>query len=208
MPFEYGLISPLYSAMKDFFRWFLKRTKKASTEEIIGARQRRKEEIETHLRWIDDSVGYGEAIIRDIKRVDSYPDVHEKGKGISSWFRVALLGTYHRGLQVGLRFEGLKYEEREEGWRYYDYKSGEIPDLNACLVGQIPFERIVNIDWEGDEYYSIPHIYCHFTSKRKEPYEALVFCEKKSLDRHVYYPEIATYENVRKLSKKLGKGFY
>src|SRR6185503_8446149 len=117
--------------------------------------------------WIDDSVGYGEAIIRDVRRADLYPEVDRDRKGISPWFRVGLLGLYHRGLQVGLRIEGLCYDEPAGGWRYSNYKSGEKPDINAFLVGRIPFERIVTVDWDGDEYYGFPHVYCRFASKRK-----------------------------------------
>jgi hypothetical protein len=109
LAFEYGLISPIYNAVKDFVLWVLKKVKKISPEEIVRARQKWKSEIEGNIRWIDNSVGYGEAIIRDVKRVDSYPNTDDTKKGISPWFRVGILGIYHRGLQVGLRIEGLKY---------------------------------------------------------------------------------------------------
>jgi hypothetical protein len=109
---------------------------------------------------------------------------------------------------VGLRIEGLKYEERHKGWRYCDHQSGEEKDINAYLVGLIPFERIVSIDWHGDEYYGLPHVYCRFSSKRREPYEEIVFCEKRKLDRFVYYSEIAKQDQVLRLSKKLRKGIH
>jgi len=205
---EWALVSPAYNAAKDLVGWLRGKRKGISPEEIAKLRQRWKQEIEEKLRWIDGTVGYGEAIIRNVKQVDSYPDVDDKRKGISPWFKVGLLGTYHRGLQVGLRIEGLKYEEREGGYRYYDHSSGEDPDFNAYLVGLIPFDRIVRIDWEGDEHYWIPHVYCHFTSRGKEPYEDLIFCERRKLDRLVYYSEVAKYNEVRKLSKKFKKGHY
>lgn len=205
---EIGIYSAVYNVTKDFLRWALKKMEKEDPAQVVQLRQKWKEEIQNNLRWIDDIVGYGEAIIRDVKRADSYPDVEDKGKGISPWFRTGLLGVYHRGLQVGLRIEGLKWEEPAGGWRYCDFKSNEQPDLNAYLVGRIPFERIVSIDWEGDEYYGFPHIYCRFANKRKEPYEQIVFCEKRRLDHIVYYSEVTPYEAVRDLSKKLGKGTY
>jgi hypothetical protein len=204
---EYGLASLIYNALKDLLRWIISRSSKLTSAQVIEMRQKWKNEIEKNLRWIDNVVGYGEVIIRDVRRVDLYPDVDGKTKGISPWFRVGLLGTYHRGLQVGLKFEGLKNEE-SKGWRYYDYKTGEEPDLNACLVGLIPFERIVSIDWDGDDYYSIPHVYCHFASKAREPYEDLIFCEKRGTDRSTYYLKIAKYHDVRELSRKLKKGHY
>lgn len=208
MAWEISLISPIYNAIKDILSFIASRKKKFEPDEIVKLRQKWKQEIESNLRWIDDVVGYGEAIIRDVKRVDSYPDVDDKKKGISPWFRVGLLGTYHRGLQVALRIEELIYDEGEEGWRYSNYKQNEESEINAYLVGLIPFERIVSIDWDGDEYYYIPHIYCQFRGKHKEPYEDIIFCEKRQLDRHVYYSEIAKHEDVVKLSKKLKTGYF
>lgn len=178
-----------------------------SPDEVVRLRQKWKDEIKKNLQWNNDHVSLGGAVIRDVKRVDSYPNVDDKSKGISPWFKVSLLGTYHRGLQVGLRIEELKYEERHTGWRYCDYAAGEKADLKAYLVGLIPFERIAAIDWKGDEYDAIPHIYCQFWTKRREPYEEIVFCEKRRLDQHVYYSEIAKYDQVRKLSKKLKRGY-
>jgi hypothetical protein len=93
-----------------------------------------------------------------------------------------------------------------QGWRYYDYKVSEEPELNAFLVGLIPFERIVNIDWEGDEYYSIPHIYCEFAEKHKQPYEKLIFCSKeRGLGPPWWYKEIVDYKTVMKASEKYKK---
>lgn len=206
MAFEIGLLSPLYNLAKDLLRWLLKKLEKEDPARTMELRQKWKAEIQGHLRWIDDVVGYGEAIIRDVRRADLYPQVDAQGKGISPWFRVGLLGLYHRGLQVGLRIEGLRYDEPAGGWRYSDY--GEQPDVNAYVVGRIPFERIVSVDWDGDEYYGFPHVYCRFTSKRKEPYEEVVFCERRRLDHIVYYSEITRYDDVSNLSKRLKVGHY
>ncbi len=200
---EGGLVSAAYRVGRDLLAWLV--PKRTPPDEVVRLRQKWKGEIESHLRWIDDTVGYGEAIVRDVKRVDAYPNVDDKRKGISPWFRVGLLGTYHRGLQVGIRIEGLKYEQGEKGWRFCNFQAGEDKDVNAYVVGLIPFERIVTIDWQGDEYYGSPHVYCHFTSRRREPYEEVVLCEKRKLDRSVYYSEIAKYDQVARLSKKLAR---
>ncbi len=37
------------------------------------------------------------------------------------------------------------------------------------LIGFIPYDLIDHVDVTGDEYYSYPHIYCHFAFKG-EPY--------------------------------------
>jgi hypothetical protein len=194
-----------YSALKDLLKFVKSKQKGLNPEETVKLRQKWKDEIKEKLQWIDDKVGYGEVIIRDVKQNDLYPEVEEKKKGISSWFRVEYLETYHRGIKVGLHFEKLIYEEKYKAWRLADYKNKEEGDINAYIVGLIPFENIVSIDWNGDEYYSCPHIYCHFLSKRGEPYEELIFCEKRCLDKSVYYREIAKYEKVIKFSKEFKK---
>lgn len=41
-----------------------------------------------------------DVIIRHVNRMDSYPNADESKKGISPWFKVALLDTYHKGILV------------------------------------------------------------------------------------------------------------
>ena len=207
MAIEIGIFSLIYSALKDLLGWLSGRFKKKPPEEIIAHRKRWKKEFESNLQWIDDTEVYGEAIIRDVRRMDSYPDVDEKEKGISPWFRVALLGLYHRGIEVGLRYESIKFDEKYNSWRFYRYKEEEA-DIRAIMIGRIPFDEIVEVDWEGDEYYYIPHIYCRFDQKKKEPYEETVFAEKKQGSDRPYYLDICDYDSVIRLSKKLKTGFF
>jgi hypothetical protein len=44
----------------------------------------------------------GEAIIRELRRKDTYPDIDDSLRGISPWFKLELKGTYHRGIEVPL----------------------------------------------------------------------------------------------------------
>jgi hypothetical protein len=60
-----------------------------------------------------------DVIVRDVDRVDNYPDTDDKSKGISSWFRVGLIDTYDKGILLGLRYGGLK--GCEEGYRFVDF---------------------------------------------------------------------------------------
>jgi hypothetical protein len=176
VPVEYTLLSPAYAFVRDTLGWAFRRLRRSDPSEVIRARQHWKNEIEGKLHWIDDKVGFGEAIIRDARRFDAYPNVDDRKRGISAWFRVGILGLYHKGLQVGLRIEALKYDITYGRWRLNDFKIGETKDMNAYLVGKIPFERVVSIDWDGDEFYGFPHVYCHFSSRKREPYEEVVFC--------------------------------
>ena len=195
----------IYTVLKDAWSALRGRRRRLSSAEILELRQKwkllfEKEIWKTHAEKLRKDV-----IIRDMKRLDHYPDVDRKEKGISPWFRISLMGTYHKGILVGLRWGELTRHGEEGGWRYTDYEAGESGDLKVILIGRIPFENIESVDWDGDEYYYVPHIYCYFDAKRKEPYEELVFCEQNCPpERLPYYVEVASYEKVRQLSKKLG----
>lgn len=136
-----------------------------------------------------------DVIIRHVNRVDSYPNIDEKGKGISAWFRAGLLDTYRKGIMVGLMFGALKV--CSNGYRYTNYQCGEKGDIKVYLIGKIPYESIEAVNFDGDEYYYCPHIYCHY-DHNGEPYEELLFCEEIDMDHgHPYFKEIASYESVR-----------
>lgn len=140
-----------------------------------------------------------DVIIRHVNRVDNYPNVDNKSKGISPWFRAFLLDTYHKGIRVGLRIESLTKDS--SGLRHTNHKEGESSDIDAILIGEIPYDFIEAVNIVGDEYYYYPHIYCHFAYKG-EPYERLIYCEKRDMGNgHPYYKEVATYEEVKRNSK-------
>lgn len=192
----------IYTIVKDIWLWLRRRRRKLNAPEVVALRQKLKQEFEHKIIERRMSRLRGDVIIRDMNRVDKYPDDDKKRKGISPWFRVGLIGTYHRGIQVSLSIGKLTKDRQLKKWRYTDYKAGENGDLKVCLVGFIPFDNIEAVDWEGDEYYGFPHIYCYFNTKRKGPYERLTFCEEKYLDDTPYYTEIADYKSVNKISKK------
>lgn len=144
--------------------------------------------------------------MRDIRRMDDYPATNSR-KGISPWFRVGLLATYHRGVQIGLTYRSLINDETLGGWRYT--KMEEVGEQNVSLIGSIPFEAIEEVEWNGDEYYNYPHIYCYF-EHGKQPYEKVAFYVEH--DHPVqglppFYQEFANYDEVRKRSAKAGLKF-
>jgi hypothetical protein len=87
-------------------------------KEILERRIRLREEIEQNLRWskryIDrpatatqlatciEVINFEEVIIRDIRRMDKFPDIDEESIGISPWFKLDVLGIYDRGIEVFL----------------------------------------------------------------------------------------------------------
>lgn len=203
------LLSPAIGIAKDVIAVLWRRLKRPDPIQLIERRQKLKTEVETHLRWIDNSASYGEVIIRDVKRADQYPDVDDKSRGVSAWYKAELLGTYHRGLQIGLDFCSLKRCPDEASWYLTRDYTGR--DVKAILVGRIPYDRIAVIDWEGDEYYGSPHIYCLFSGWRPSPCEELMLCEEHISDYpqpHSWYSEIVAYAQARKLTKRYEPSYF
>ena len=198
---EYFAPGFIYTLTKDVWANFRGSRRRLSPSEVLALRQKWKGAFETHIAERHHNKLRKDVIIRDMKRIDSYPDTLE-GKGISSWFRVGLVGTYHRGILVGLNWGTLV--EEADGLRFRNYKAEEQGDLKAMLIGRIPYENIESVDWEGDEYYGLPHIYCFFTYK-KEPYEGLSFYEEIVPPHGIpFFTELRSYESVRRRSRKRG----
>ena len=200
---EYFAPGFFYSVLKDVWGRVAPSRRKLSASQIVELRKKWKAEIEPRIWDSYQKKLRQDVIIRDMKRIDNYPDIEDK-KGISPWFRVGLVGTYHRGIQVGLRWASLTKHTDGERLRHTNFKVGETGEIKAVLIGSISFENIDNIDWDGDEFYAYPHIYCFF-SNRKEPYEHLGYYTETTPPRGLpYFTEVASYESVRRISKKLG----
>lgn len=175
---SWGLI---YQVGKDALSWALDRF---DPKRILEQRLRWKAEIENHLRWIDKSTGYGQAVIRNIRKLDGYPEV-DKDANPHPWYRVGVKGLFaDRFLEVffgtpkGLKRFGSK------SWRMT--RDDEAYDVLASVVGRIPLEWIARIDWDGDEFYSFPHIYCRFKQKWGPYKQALFFSREEGFERPIY----------------------
>jgi hypothetical protein len=196
---EYLAPGFIYSVIKD--GWAAWGRRKLSPSQVLALRQKWKPLFEEDI-WKNHSEKLrDDVIVRDVKRMDSYPEIDPEAKGISPWFRVGLIGTYYKGILIGIRWGELKKTGENGTWRYIDYRN-ETGDVKAVLAGKVPFENIEAVDWHGDEYYPYPHIYCHFIAKRKQPYEKVSYYRavSDSLGRP-HYTEIATPEDVREVSK-------
>lgn len=133
-----------------------------------------------------------DVIVHEVARLDDYPNINEKEKGISSWLRVGFMGTYDRGVLLGLRWTYLNKEAK--GWKEYTSAPPETA-IKVILLGAVPFDAIESFNPDGDEYYNKPHLYCHFDFDG-QPYEKLFYGEQKQLDEGfpVYYTEIAEFK--------------
>ena len=78
--------------------------------------------------------------------MDDYPEVDESPWGISPWFKVEVKGQYHRGLEVIPKLAAVELSAKEA--READGDQTE----TVAIIGRIPFDSIVHIDWAGDEY--------------------------------------------------------
>lgn len=138
-------------------------------------------------------------IIRDVKRKSQYPKTCH-GKGASSSFKVWLVDTYHNGIMVSFGTLQITYIKAiEDNTNWFFCKSDDPEGRKVFLIGKIPFHRIENVNWKGDEYSGYdPHVFCRFDSKDREPYEELVYAE--SIDRPNSWPylhEIVRFQDMR-----------
>lgn len=195
------LISPAYDILKNLYN----RHKRNDPKEILKHRLYLKNKFDSYIyefkRNLENGEAYySEALIRDIKNMDSYPNITRNKKGISPWFKVAVVGFYPRGVQLLLRWTYIKIFN-DNGWVFANKE-----DENSIIVGllaNIPYELIIDVDWKGDDSYQIPHIYCKF-SRKGQPYEELIFCEEHEGFSGKYFIEIIDYMKVKKLSSRLG----
>lgn len=196
-------ISFVYSLLKDIGNSLRGRRRKLSNSQRLELRQKWKPQFEARVLHTNRNGLRKDVIIRDLKRLDEYPELG-KSKGISPWFRLGLIDVTHRGILVALRHETLTKHTDREHWRFTDYATGERGELEVVLLGSIPYDHIESVDWDGDEYYGFPHIYCSFAHK-KEPYEHLGLYTKTvplPPDGLPIYHEVASFKEVCKFSKK------
>lgn len=175
---------------------FASKTPRLTQEQKIAARDKWRQVFEKFF-WEKAQLGFGtDAIIHDVSRVDTYPDM-DKGKGISPWFRCGLMGTYHRGVLLGLRWLHI-VQQADNTWK--ENNTG-MEGTKVILVGAVPFDSIESVNWDGDDYYNKPHLFCHFEHKG-QPYERMFYAtenrlEHPSIKHPAFYTEIAKYEPKR-----------
>lgn len=188
-------ISFLYSLARDIVA-LVKSRLRPDPIKVAEHRSKFKEQLRKNLRQVDEHGLLGEAIIRDVARLDSYPNLDSRRAGLSPWFKVEIKGLYHRGLEVVIRLDALKYEKAWTGWRFALHDEPGI--VVGVLVGRIPFDRICTIDWSGDEYYNRPHIYCSFPSRFQAPYESMLYYEKYDGVDGPYFMELVQYDDIQR----------
>jgi hypothetical protein len=129
-------------------------------------------------------------IIHDVNR-DVYPEDDVDTSSISSWFRLEYYKPYFKGISFYLQVVKVLYCLETGQWLLCDYNDNP-PDrwekINAFMIGNIPYDNIVDFDIEGDEYYSCPHFYCQFDSLG-EPYESVWYLPTPEFQKVTYWLE-------------------
>ncbi len=186
-----GLILGVVGIASNYVPLFGKKGRFLKPEEKIALRDKWRPIFQDYFLQAARNKFKTDVIVHDVARVDDYPDIQENEKKISPWFRVGFMGTYDRGVLLGLQWTYL--EEEANGWQVYD-SSPPAGAIKVMLLGAVPYETIESFNPNGDEYYNKPHLYCHFDFGG-EPYERLFYGEPNQLfeDSPYYYSEIADF---------------
>lgn len=186
------------------FIYKLKQRKNEKPQNLRSRLARNKNRQKEFSEYIEDTYAkYGDIdraiIIRDFWRIEQYPKA-KTGKGISPTFKVWLVNTYYNGIMVSLGMGEITYIKAvEDNTNWYYCEDDDSNEKKVFLVGKVPYDRIEEINWQGDEwndYY--PQVFCRFDSKSNEPYEELVYCER--IEREglwAYYHEEVKLQDMR-----------
>lgn len=150
----------IHGLAKDLFGYFRRKISKADKIEILRKRQDVKDTFTTKLglspQWpLDNAI---EILLRDIDRMDEYPEAKIKHPD-RTWpfFKTELRGLYHSGIET---YNSIGLKETEDGL-FVDYRESG----GAYQIAIIPFDWIDHVDCAGDEYDFYPHILCRFKNK-------------------------------------------
>ena len=145
MAIEYGAVGAA-KALFDFCKsaYALARGRRAalSNVQIVECRAKWKRVFDQRLALCQrDNLGR-DVTVRDIKRLDEYPNIKDDEKGISPWFRAGLVGTNERSVLLLLRWGSLNAEAIEfmqlEGIARHDAKGNG----NVALIGLCASSRL------------------------------------------------------------------
>jgi hypothetical protein len=194
----------LFSAFKSWWR-----VRRLPAKDILEHRVRMRDEIDKNLksarRYIDrpatenqlatriEVIDFEDVIVRDMKRIvrdmkrmDEFPNVKKTSVGVSPWLRLYPIRFYDRGIEVFLS-DSRSVIKTNRGWCLLPRNQHSESAVYAATVGRIPFHFIERIDWSrNDGYYNSPHFYCRYVGPLRGPYEDIVYKVK-------LYPEVSEH---------------
>jgi hypothetical protein len=147
----------------------------------IGLKKRLRRELRKDTGKIDwekarlrpyEKFTHSEMIIHSVDD-SSYPDHDSSEVGISSWFKLELWDFYFNGLEFVVGIDG-GIVDKQGNWAIAPHgkrwDAQTYREIKLFRLARIPFENIVEVDIDGDEYYPQPHLYCRYANGG-EPYE-------------------------------------
>jgi hypothetical protein len=177
-----GLAKPAIEAVGVIFRKFRGRRGALTAEETVAQKYKWKPIIE---QWLfecrRDGIGR-DVTVRDVKRLDKYPETDENDRGISPWFRSGLVGTYDGGILLLLRWVTLRKEALAHLKLPHFERSSAFPEGKFALIARVAYAQIVEFDQHGDDYSSRASLYLHFDGRREGPYDKFLICKKNVND--------------------------
>lgn len=124
----------------------------------------------------------------------------------SAWFRAGFSQAHADSFLCGL---GVAYVKKV-GDRWQETLDHEYSDARKLFViGYIPYEWIMHVDWNGDEYTNKPVIYCRFWGKKGSPFRSVSYCRTGQIDDHPeFYVDVASLEEVRRPTRRETRAHY
>ncbi|AWI06727.1 restriction endonuclease [Clostridium drakei] len=127
------------------------------------------ERLHSPMRKFNES----EVLIRSIDDTD-YPENALLEKDFMGYFKAEVYNFYHNGLQVIIGVKDIRVKQYEG----LDGDKFTIETIRVAEIGYLPFDNIIDYDYNGDEYYMYPHLYCDFVN-RNDPFEKIGYaCEQ------------------------------
>ncbi|MEQ1651335.1 MAG: hypothetical protein ABL897_02495 [Hyphomicrobium sp.] len=203
---EWVTTSLVKDASLAVWRWLRGRRGALKPEEIVAQRLKWKPIFDQRIAVARrDKLGR-DVTVKDVRRLNTYPEIDENARGITPWFPAGLVGTNDRGLLLLLGWHSLASEALEYLALEGIQKQNAREVGNAALIGYVPFEQIVQVDWNGDDYYTRPSLYLHFDAKREGPYEKIGLRIRKEMQDigAEWYSEICDIDLYQEACSKLG----
>lgn len=211
MPIEWGAVGASKTAF-DLIKWVIAKVRgrhaALSNVEILQLRSKWKPIIDDHIaRCRRDGLGQ-DVTVRDIRRSDEYPDDKSGKKGNSAWFRAGLVGTNESSALLLL--DWISVNPRAVEFMNFSGIAKENAEVSgdAALIGYVPFEQIIEVNWQGDDYSSRPSLFLHFDAHRSAC-SRLALCRRKSMEAPGgqaidWYSEICNLEDYRYACARTG----
>lgn len=99
---------------------------------------------------------HSEVLVRSIYDTD-YPDNNINSRGNGGFFKAEVFDFYHNGLMVRCAPYRIDAVVRIDSGNEVDTE-----EISLETIGCIPYESIIEYDYEGDQYYNFPHLYCDY----------------------------------------------